>query len=82
MLKVTKYSHPDQTVINVALKLILRLKKNRIDELNNLKQYVKKHVKNGDVLFLPALSFLYLLGLVEYHPKNDSIEYIHSNETI
>ena len=82
MLRPTKYSHPDQTVINVSLKVMLRLKKKRIDDFNNLRQYVKKLVKNGDVLFLPALNFLYLLGLIVYHPKNDSIEYINPYETV
>jgi hypothetical protein len=34
------------------------------------------------VLFLPTLSFLYLLGLVEYRPKTDSLEYVGPNETV
>ncbi len=28
------------------------------------------------MLFLPALNFLFLMGLIEYHQKNDAIEYI------
>ena len=28
------------------------------------------------VVFGPTLSFLYLLGKVHYHPKNDSFEYL------
>lgn len=36
----------------------------------------------GDVLFLPSLNFLYLLGLIEYHPKTDSIEYVGQNEAV
>jgi len=82
MLRPTKYSHPDKTVINASLKLLLRLKKKRVDNFDQLRQYIKKSVKSGDFLFLPALSFLYLLGLIEYHPKNDTIEYINPNEII
>ncbi len=30
---------------------------------------------DGDVVVAPALSLLYLLGRLEYHPKIDSFEY-------
>ncbi|WP_414590540.1 ABC-three component system middle component 8, partial [Anabaena sp. CCY 9614] len=30
----------------------------------------------GETLFLPSLNFLFLLGLVEYRPKTDAIEYL------
>lgn len=82
MLKPTKHSHPDQTVINVALLLLVRLREQRLEGYDKLLKYAKKAVTGGDVLFLSALSFLYLLGLVEYRPKNDSIEYVGSNEAL
>jgi hypothetical protein len=82
MLKPTKHSHPDRTVINVSLLLLARLKKRRIDDYDSLRKYAKKIVIGGDVLFLPALNFLYLLGLVEYRPKTDAVEYIGPNEAI
>lgn len=82
MLRPTKHSHPDRTVINVSLLLLQRLKARRIDEYGTLKIYVKKAVIGGDVLFLPALNFLYLLGLIEYHPKTDAVEYVGPNEAI
>ena len=58
MLRPTKHSHPDRTVINVALLLLTRLKDRRIDEYAALRKYAKKAVIGGDVLFLPALNFL------------------------
>jgi hypothetical protein len=82
MLRPTKHSHPDRTVINVSLLLIARLKMRRLDDYDNLREYAKKAVDGGDVLFLPALSFLYLLGLVEYRPKTDSLEYVGPNEAV
>ncbi len=82
MLRPNKYSHPDRTVINTAFIILLRLKRKRIDEFNNLLKHVKKSVKSGETLFLPALSFLFILGTIEYRPKTDSIEYVGSNETI
>lgn len=82
MLKPTKHSHPDRTVINLSLLLLARLKTHRIDNYDSLRKYAKKAITGGDVLFLPALNFLYLLGLVNYRAKTDSIEYAGPNETI
>lgn len=82
MLRPTKHSHPDRTVVNVALLLLTRLRKRRLDGYSVLRSYAKKAVAGGDVLFLPALNFLFLLGLIEYRPKTDTIEYVGPNEAV
>jgi hypothetical protein len=82
MLRPTKHSHPDRTVINVSLLLLSRLKVRRFDEYDVLRKFAKKNVVGGDVLFLPALNLLYLLGLIEYRPKTDVVEYVGPNETV
>lgn len=82
MLRPNKHSHPDRTVINVSLLLLARLKMRRLDDYTSLRKYAKKTVVGGDVLFLPALNFLYLMGLVVYHPKTDKLEYVGPNEAI
>ena len=81
MLRPTKHSHPDRTIINVSLRLLARLKTRRIEDYDELKTFVGKAVAGGDVLFLPALNLLYLLGLVDYRPKTDAFEYIGPNDT-
>ncbi len=81
MLRPTKHSHPDRTVINVSLLLLKRLKKQRLVDYENLRNYTKKAVNGGDILFLPALNLLYILGLIDYRPKTDAVEYLGSNET-
>lgn len=82
MLRPTKHSHPDRTVINVSLLLLARLKAKRVDEYDVLRKFAKKSSVGGDVLFLPALNFLYLMGLIEYRPKTDAVEYIGPNEAV
>jgi hypothetical protein len=82
MLRPTKHSHPDRTVISVALLLLARLRTRRLDEYDALLKYARKAIVGGDVLFLPSLNFLYLMGLVEYHPKTDAIEYVGPNEAL
>jgi hypothetical protein len=82
MLRPTKHSHPDRTVINVSLLLLARLKTRRLDDYDALRKYVKKIVAGGDILFLPALNFLYLMGLIDYRPKTDAVEYVGPNEAV
>ncbi|QCE35670.1 hypothetical protein FAI40_10205 [Acetobacteraceae bacterium] len=76
MLRPTKYSHPDQTVINMSLLLLNKLRKSRIVGYNELLSLAKKQITGGNFLFLPALNFLYLMGMIEYRQKTDAIEYI------
>jgi hypothetical protein len=59
-----------------------RLRDRRVDEYDVLRKYAKKSVTGGDVLFLPALNFLYLMGLIEYRPKTDAVEYVGPNEAL
>ncbi len=82
MLRPTKHAHPDRTVVNVALLLLKHLRKRRLDRYGDIRAFAKKAVVGGDVLFLPALNFLFLLGLVEYRPKTDAIEYVGPNEAL
>lgn len=76
ILRPTKHAHPDRTVISLSLLLLARLKTRRLEDYYSLRRFAKRSVKSGDVLFLPALSFLFLIGLVEYRPKTDSVEYL------
>jgi hypothetical protein len=82
MLRPSKHSHPDRTIINVSMLLLGRLKDRRVEEYDALKKYAKKKVSGGEVLFLPALNLLYLLGLIEYRPKTDAFEYLGPNEAV
>jgi hypothetical protein len=82
MLRPTKHSHPDRTLINVSLLVLSRLRKRRSEDYDALKQYATTRVSGGDVLYLPALNFLYLLGLVEYRAKTDAVEYVGKNATL
>jgi hypothetical protein len=76
MLRPSKHTHPDRTVINLSVLLLARLKTRRLDNYDSLRIYAKRAVGGGDVLFLPALNFLYLFGLIDYRPKTDAVEYL------
>ncbi|HEY2172071.1 MAG TPA: ABC-three component system middle component 8 [Candidatus Angelobacter sp.] len=76
LLRPTKHAHPDRTVISLSILLLARLKTRRLEDYGSLRTFAKRSVKGGDVLFLPALNFLFLVGLIEYRPKTDSVEYL------
>jgi len=82
MLRPTKHSHPDRTLINVAYLVLQHIRIIRLVGYSDLRNFVKKKVSGGDIFFLPSLNFLYLLGLIEYRPKIDAVEYVGPNETI
>jgi hypothetical protein len=82
MLRPSKHSHPDRTVLNVALVLLVLLRAKRLDSFDSLRALCRTKVVGGDVLFLPAVSFLYLVGVVEYRPKTDAFEYVGPNDPV
>ncbi len=75
MLRPTKHSHPDRTPVGIACVLLSQLKRQRVAEFAQLRKLAKNFSKGSDILLLPALNFLFLLGVIEYRPKIDSFEY-------
>ena len=76
LLLPNKNAHPDLTVLSVSSFLLDYLIKNRIGQYAELYERLSKHESRAVSLFEPALATLYLLGLIEYHRKNDLIEYV------
>ena len=74
MLKPDKHTDPTLSVVNIAGLIIEEIKNNEIygynDLLNNLINQTSESVKD---VFLYSLSFLYLLGKVEYLPGLDAL---------
>lgn len=75
LLKPNKNANPDLTVMAVSSFLLKRIKKNRLETITDLKLALLEGNKDSVSLLESALEFLFLLGLVEYHTKNDLIEY-------
>lgn len=79
MLRPTRFDHPDRTVIHAAYLILAQLKQKRPVEFEDLRSLVLTQIKGGEPLFIPALNFLFLLGLLEYRPKEDTFEYTGAN---
>lgn len=75
-IRPNKYTHPDKSIISSSYILLKLLMEKRIVSFDVMQDAVAKYSQSGNVLFLPAISLLFLWGLVEYHPKTDSFEYI------
>jgi uncharacterized membrane protein len=72
----TKHSHPDKTTLALAVIIIKRLKKVRIEQYDKLLEFLEKKNSSAKSLFLSSMNFLYLMGLINYHKKTDSFEYV------
>lgn len=76
MLFPSKHSNPDQTVFAFSTTLLQYLRSRQSVTFDDLRSFGRKKTNNSELLFVPSISFLYLLGLVEYLPKIDSFEYV------
>jgi hypothetical protein len=74
-LQPNKNNHPDLTVISASTLILKRLKSRRVESYSGLYDALNKSNKHLSTLFNDSLEFLFLLGLIEYHTKNDLIEY-------
>lgn len=76
MLRPTKHSHPDQTVVAVALLVLRHLRRKRSVDYVTLRTLTAAAAPGAEFLFLPAVNFLFLLGVLEFRSKTDSFEYV------
>jgi uncharacterized protein YbjT (DUF2867 family) len=76
MLRPSKHAHPDRTVFAAATILLRTLRGKRMVEFDDLTATLTATTgPSAEFLFLPAVSLLHILGLVEYHSTVDSFEY-------
>lgn len=76
MLKPTKYTNVNVSLLAVSCELLKVFKKNKTTTSTDLfNKVIQKKGIEAKNIFLPALSFLFLLGKIEYHEKTDIIEY-------
>lgn len=76
MLIPKKHLNLDVSVLRVSAIMLQELKKRGVVGFERLREKVIKRVgPDGELVFLPALNLLYLLGVLDYHIKNDILEY-------
>lgn len=76
MLIPSKHLDLDRSMIRVASEVLIELRRRRLMGYDAVIRHIKRRVgDDGEAVVAPALSFLFLLGRLEYHSKNDSFEY-------
>lgn len=75
MLRPTKHTDLDHSLVAVAALVLKRLQLKKVEDFSILRGLVRKNSFQDDVLIVPALCFLFSLGLIEYRPKADIFEY-------
>ena len=76
MLTPTKLLDLDTSVLRVVSIMVKALSPRGVMEFEQLRDVVKRRVgADGELSFMPALSLLYVLGRIEYHSQNDTIEF-------
>jgi hypothetical protein len=76
LLQPNKNADPDLTILSVSTFVLHRLKKNKFETYGDLQEALTKKNRKAISLLTMSLNFLYLLGLIQYYPKNDLIEYL------
>ena len=76
MLQPSKHSNPKLTTLSASGCLLAELQRKRAMSVPELKSHLVVKIPGAEPLFQPSITLLYALGVIEYRPKNDSIEYI------
>lgn len=76
LLLPNKNAHPDMTILSVSAFVLKRLRRNKFETYSDLHERLKEYEPRALTLFEKSLQLLYVLGLIEYHQKNDLIEYV------
>ena len=75
MIKPNKDTNIDLSVINIGGVILKSLASCPIQKYNELEDaVVSSYGSSAKVVFLNALSFLYLLGKINYQPSADAIQ--------
>jgi len=76
MLTPSKHLDLQKSPLRIASEVLAELKRRRVMKYEAVTRLISKRAEDeGDAIVAPALSFLFLLGRIEYHSINDSFEY-------
>ena len=75
-----KHLDLDTSLVRVAAVILKELKRKGAVAFEALRKLIIRRAgDDGELMFLPALRFLFLLGRIEYHTKNDVVELLGVN---
>ena len=76
MIKPDRHTNLDTSILNISASILVEFKGNSLITYDSLlKRMTKALGEDIKELFPYSLSFLFLLGKIEYHKESDSIIY-------
>jgi hypothetical protein len=86
MIRPTKHLDLDLSVLRAGAVMLTALRKSRVMPLFEFRsKLITTLGSDGELMFVPTVNFLYLIGRIEYHARTDSFEYvegIHSSASV
>ena len=76
MIRPVKHLNLNACVLRAASRILAKLQADRLCRYEDLRRGLDDLGADADVLFLPTIHFLFLMGRVNYHAQRDSFEYI------
>lgn len=76
MIRASKHLNLNTCVLRASSRLLAKLQAERLCGYEALRNSLSSLDHDADILFLPTIHFLFLLGRVNYHAQTDSFEYI------
>lgn len=77
MIRPTKHLDLNTCILRAASRLLSKLQADRLCRFDELRTMLSDFGSDADLLFLPTVHFLFLMGRVQYHAQTDSFEYLH-----
>lgn len=81
MIRPAKHLNLNNCVLRAAAVLLAQLRNERICSFSDLRGSLENLGEDADVVFMPTIHFLFLLGKIEYFAQTDSFEYREPLET-
>lgn len=78
MIRPAKHLNLNACVLRASAIVLAKLQSERSCGFAELRQSLDDLGGDADVIFLPTVHFLYLLGRVDYHAQTDSFEYLQA----
>lgn len=77
MIQPQKHLNLNICVLRISALVLAHLRRQRVEKFPTLLEKTKAVVgADAEILFLPAVNLLFLLGRLAYHPHTDIFEYL------
>ena len=76
MIRPQKHLNLNVCVLRISAVMLARLRRARVERFGALLEATKEVIgADAEILFMPAVNLLFLLGRLTYHPHTDTFEY-------